>query len=227
MKAYWLVLVILIVLGCGGVRAYADPINIYVGAGTLSLVHNSGGGQNLSFSGNMLFTSDSSSGTPLTISPASGRFLFNSVSNGQGYFAPLSAASFTMGNANSGILKGGIDSIQIIGATVGSKLTSFTLQLSLSNMSFKSCTTNGCTDSDDLTQFSVSPTGSAVLHFSFQNTTATTVAQLLALSGTHTSTMSGEFDSDSSVTPEPASLALFGTGLLALGVRLGRKAKKG
>jgi hypothetical protein len=227
MKRIRLSITIIALMALVGIRAHADPINIYVGGGSVTFTHNSGGGQNLSFSGLRLSTLDSSFNTPLTISSGAGGFLFNSAAGGQGYFAPLNAAFFTMGSTSSGIARGTIDSIQIIGATVGSSLTSFTLQLSFGNLSFQQCSTSNCTNSSTLMQFATAPAGSAVLHFSFQNTTATTVAQLLALGGTHSSTMSGEFDADStSVTPEPASLALFGSGLLLLGLRIGRKKSK-
>lgn len=223
MKRILLLLTAAIAVVLIAIPASADPINIYVGSGSVNLVHNANGGQNFSFSSLRLLTFDTSNGTPLTISPGSGSLLFNSASGGQGYFAPLNGAYFTMGNTASGSARGTIDAIEILGATVGSNLTSFTLQLSFSRLSFQPCTANGCTNSDTLSQFATAPNGSAVLHFSFQNSTANSVPQLLALSGTHTSSMSGEFDADSSVTPEPASLALFGTGLIAFGLRVCRK----
>ena len=225
MKVLRLVLVLVIALGFSGLRAYADAIDIYVGAGTVGLTQ-SGGGESLSFSGMKLFTSDSSLMTPLTISGGSGGFHFTGVSNGVGNFAPLSGATFSMGNSTSGITAGSINSIQIIGATVGSSLTTFSIQLTFNNLSFTGCTAASCTNSSTLQQLASAPNGSAILEFSFQNSTASTLAQLLNLKGTNSSTMSGEFDADSSVTPEPASLALFGSGLVAFGLRISRRKKK-
>jgi hypothetical protein len=147
-----------------------------------------------------------------------------------GYFASNSAATLTIGNASSGILHGSLQMVEIdtnTSRTYPNGHGSFSLTLVLSNMSFSSCSTNGCTNSALLSSFAQLGNGSNAnntITFSFSSSTAGNAASLLALTGTHSTTAEGTLDSIwDTVTPEPASLALFGSCLLMAGMKLHRK----
>jgi len=219
----------LLLLAAGVIQAHADPISFGVSGptGGVTLVHDSGGGQYVSFSGLKLLVGDSAFNAPLAIYPGSGSFLFNNASTGG--FAALNGAYLTMGNSVSGILLGTIDSIQVIGVAKGSSQTAFTLQLNLGSLSFQSCSTNGCSNSPTLQEYAHTNPGSAsgLISFTLNNSTASTMAGLYGLTGTHNDpSESGSFSGEPDLALEPASLALFGTGLLICGIRICRPKKQ-
>jgi len=227
----WLSLVAALLLVLGAAPAFAGPITFY-GSGSINISAQAGGGQNITFAGLELFGSDFPTSPQVTLSAGSAAaFLFNSASGGHGYFAPLSGANFSMGSTATGtatgIATGSISSIEILGAMTGSSMTSFSLQLNFGNLAFKSCSTVGCENNAVLQQFSTASVGDGLISFSLQNSVASSVAQLLGSSGTPGSTLQAQFESDSSLTPEPASLALFGSGLLFCGLWICRQRTAG
>jgi hypothetical protein len=205
------------------------------------------GGENISFSnlyvdsgyigdGSTSLSGDSSMNAPVVISAgAGGHFFLNRVSSDglTGYFASNSAATLTIGNANSGIMHGSLQMIEIDTNTSPSHPNghgSFSLTLVLSNLSFSACTATGCTNSTLLQNFAQLGNGSNAsntLTFSFSSSTATNASSLLGLTGSHGTTVEGTLDSSwDSVSPEPASLALFGSCLLMAGMKIYRRAAK-
>ena len=202
---------------------YITFSNLYVGSGYIG-------------DGSSPLTGDSSMNAPVVISPgAGGHFFLNSVSSDglTGYFASNAAATLTIGNASSGIMKGSLSMIEIdtnTSPTHPNGHGSFALTLVLSNLSFSSCSTTGCTNSTLLQNFAQLGNGSNAsntLTFSFSSSTATNAASLLGLTGSHGTTVEGTLDSSlDSVAPEPASLALFGSCLLMAGTKIYRRAVK-
>lgn len=222
----------------GVVPALADTvINFASYSGNGITFTSTTGGQNITFS-NLLVggSTDSSNTTPVVISPgAGGHFFLNSVSSDglTGYFASNSTSTLTIGNAASGILQGSLQMVEIdtnTSHTYPNGHGSFALTLVLSNMSFTPCTTNGCTSSTLLSNFAQLGNGSNAsntITFSFSASTASNAASLLGLTGTHATTVEGTLDSVyDTVAPEPASLALFGSGFLLAGMKLLAKFKR-
>jgi len=224
-KVVQLFLGVALLAAMASVPAYADPINIYVNSGTVTFNATGSGGQYMSIA-NLLMSSGDLSGKPISISPGAGTFNLNSVSGGVGYFAPLNGATVTLGNSSTGIVTGTISMIEIDLGGKAESLQGFTLALEFTNLHFQACSTLNCSNSSTLMEFAMAPYGDALLNFSFQKTTAANVAGLYDLTGRHSSSMSGELDADSTVTPESASLALFGTGLLVCGFRIYRPRKQ-
>lgn len=200
---------------------YTAFSNLYVGSGSIA------GGQ---------LTGDSALNTPVTISPgAGGHFYLDSVSSDglTGYFASNSNATLTIGNGSSGILTGSLQMVEIdtnTSKTYPNGHGSFSLTLVLSNMSFSSCTTTGCTNSTLLQNFSQLGNGSNAsntITFSFSSSTASNASSLLSLTGTHATTVEGTLDSIyNTVTPEPASLVLLGSCLMMMGTKLYRDVQR-
>jgi hypothetical protein len=230
------------------VPAHADTVINFASSGGNGITFTqTAGGQNISFSnlyvdsgyigdGSSDLNGDSSINSAVVISPgAGGHFYLNSVSSDglTGYFASNAAATLTIGNASSGILKGSLKMIEIdtnTSPTHPKGHGSFSLTLVLSNMTFSSCSTVGCTNSALLQNFAALGNGSNAsntLTFSFSSSTASNAGSLLSLTGTHGTTVEGTLDSVlDTVTPEPASLALFGSCLLMAGTKLYRRAAR-
>jgi hypothetical protein len=238
MKRFSLFGALAMILVAGLLPAHADTvINFasYSGNG-ITFTHASGG-ENMTFSNLYVGgATDSANATPVVISPgASGHFFLNSASSDglTGYFASNSSASLTIGNASSGILQGSLQLVEIdtnTSRTYPNGHGSFSLTMVLNSMSFSSCTTVGCTNStllQNFAQFGNGSNASDTITFSFSATTAANAASLLSLAGTHSTTTEGTLDSIwDTVTPEPASLALFGSCLLMAGVKLHRRVAK-
>jgi len=248
MKRIYCLFALLMILIASRVPARADTVINFASSGGNGITFTqTTGGQYITFSnlyvdsgyigdGSTDLTGDSAINAPVVISPgAGGHFYLDRVSSDglTGYFASNTAASLTIGNAASGVLKGSLNMIEIDTNTSTSHPNghgSFSLTLVLSNMSFSSCTTVGCTNSALLQNFANLGNGtnaSNTLTFSFSSSTASNAASLLALSGTHGTTTEGTLDSIfDTVTPEPASLALFGSCLLMAGMKLHRRGAK-
>ncbi len=78
-------------------------------------------------------------------------------------------------------------------------------------------------NSATLVAFGHSTTGEMNVSFTMANNVASSLAALMGMTGNHNNIgLSGTLDA----TPEPASLALFGTGLLLVGIRLTRHRKR-
>jgi hypothetical protein len=175
---------------------------------------------------------DSANNAQLTISNG-GSFLLNSVSSDglTGYFASnQNSGTITVGNASSGILTGSIQLVEIDTTTNGlhpKGYGAFTITLTLTGMAFSGCTTQNCTNSALLQAFAApnaAQYSTDTLSFSIAGTQ--NASTLLAMNGTHATTVQGSLDSYvDTLTPEPASLALFGSGFLLAGMRLRAKFK--
>jgi hypothetical protein len=236
MKRSLVFLTLLMFLIVARVPARADTvINFTSGAGTGITFTKATGGEDITFSTMTVatgymgddstnLTGDSAMGTNVVISPGSGGHFFLSSAlsgGGTGYCTANSAATLTIGSISSGVLTGSLNMIQINSGGNGA----FSLTLMLSNLKFSACTTTGCTNSALLQSFAQLGSGNNstnTLAFTFYGGT-NTVASLLAITGSKSAPVAGTFDS---VSPEPASLALFGSCLLMAGMKLYRRGAK-
>lgn len=159
---------------------------------------------------------DALEGTAVTISPNT-TFSFTSVVGSNGYFSP-NGGSMSIGNATTGTLTGDISFVTITGNGSGS----FSISIALSNINITGGT------SAFLTSLVGQQKGSGV--FTFQFTAGGGLNDLLNMglgSGTlaNTSTINTSV-SGSVAVPEPASLFLLGSGLMAGGGFVRRKLKR-
>ena len=243
-RLYAFLSVVITILIVGQVPAHADTvINFASSGGNGITVTQTAGGEYLSF-GNLYVnsgsiagndeSSDSSMNSPVIISPgAGGHFYLDSVSSDglTGYFASNSAATIQIGtsaNSGAGLLTGTLSMIEINTTGITTRGASFSITLVLTNMTY-ACGT-GCTNSALLSNFAQLGNGSNssnAITFTFTGIGVTSVSALAKLSGTHGTSLAGSLDSFyDTVTPEPASLVMFGSCLLVAGITLCRREAK-
>ncbi|MGH9400810.1 MAG: PEP-CTERM sorting domain-containing protein [Terriglobia bacterium] len=187
----------------------ADDINLAINTMFTGQSCSSGAcqSQNVAFSsGSVLSTNPS----PDTLAGASVTFPnFNLSYNGGAVFTP-SSGNFAIAGGAAGSLAGTIDYMDIVQGNIPG---SFELNVGLTGITG----TNGTSGVVDA--FLNNPWGNGILTLQF-NSGVGSVQSLVAMNdpnGTNTS-LSGTLS-----TPEPASLCLFGTGLLGLGLLLRRR----
>ena len=232
MKYAKMLLAIPILLVAGGAFARGDTVINFQTSGNGITFTKTTGGQYLTFGNLTVASDDSSNGASVVISPgAGGHFFLNSASSDglTGYFASNSAATISMGNANSGVLAGSLALVELdtnTSRTYPNGHGSFTLTFVLNNLTFTNCTTANCTNSALLKNFASLGNGSATtntLTFSFSGS-YTNVNSLLASSGSKSTTGAGTMDSPyDTVTPEPGTMAMLGSGVLLLGIMFGSR----
>jgi hypothetical protein len=125
-----------------------------------------------------------------------------------GTFSPTTQ-TITVGNSSSGILSGTVTYVSLTSNGSGG----FSLNIGLNGLTFANCSTGGCTNSALLSAFGTA--GNGILTFQFVSGTGPQgINDLLNLpAGTAAFTT---FSGTLANVPEPATLAMFGSGLLAL-----------
>jgi hypothetical protein len=209
-KLMALVAVMALVLLCGG-NAVAEDISFAGGIGITQSGTLISPKVNFNFFG-MTVTpgtlgGDPLEGTAVSITPDTA-FSFTSISGGAGLFSPNSG-TITIGNATLGTLTGDIDFVMITSTGIPG---SFSIQVALSNLTITGGT------SGVINSVVGSQNGTGTLTFQFTAPSGTTLFDLLTMGlgvGTLANTGSMTRSMSGSVTvPEPASLALLGSGLM-------------
>jgi hypothetical protein len=219
--------VLFLLISICATSAMADSLSISFASGFqggVTLSNNGSGGINFAFSNanvsgaTPIFDSlNSFPNNPFTIGPGI-------VLNGASAFT-TSSTSVQIGNSDStmaGLLTGNINFITI-SQTNGSP-GAFAINISLTNVDY-SCA-DGCVSSNVLSSLAFGAAGNLTFTFGFTNGPQT-MDDLLAIASTPDSTFkSAGYTGTINTVPEPASLALFGSGMLAGGSFVRRKFKK-
>lgn len=159
---------------------------------------------------------DTLEGTVVSINPTT-NFSFTSIVGSNGYFSP-NGGTMSIGNGTTGTLTGNINFVTITGNGAGS----FSLSIALSNINITGGT------SAFLNTLAGSSNGNGV--FTFQFTSGGGLSDLLNM-GLGSGSLAGTSTIRTSVSgsvsvPEPASLFLLGSGLLAGGGFVRRKLQR-
>ena len=231
MKMKFLLKLLLAVVVVQG-AAFADTLINFASTGNGITLSSHSGGEYLTFS-NLYVTGaagDSANGAAVTISPGSGGhfYLSSESSNGlTGYFTSNGNATIQIGSSatsGAGMLTGTLNMVELdsnVNSHAPNGNGSFTLYLTLSNLKYQ-CS-GSCTSSALLSTFAAGTTpGSYVDSLVFSFSGKSKVTTLNGLNGS-AGVISGTLDT--TTTPEPASLALFGSCLMMAGVKLRNKVR--